>query len=161
MLGNVTVKPKKVEIFGAEREVGRVKLLKTNTIDISEIKETFKKEVAIDIIGRKISLTNNEPLSLVVNVKEVKVKYEIKGLEVEVIEGEFPTTVKPQKVNLLLEGPKSIIEMIKEDGSVMATIDAGEMAPGKNSGYVKIDLPQGVKLLYLYPKKVTVLVKKK
>ena len=157
----VEVIPEMVEIKGAEREVKRVKSLKTNSIDISGIKETVRKEIALDIIGRRISLLKEQPVSVIVRVKEINEKYEIKGLEVKAINSELPISVQPPKINLLLEGPKSLIAVIKKEKSIKATVDADGLGPGKETGNVEIDIPEGVKLLYLYPKKVTVRVKKR
>ena len=151
----VEVIPKRIEIIGAEREIKRIRSIKTNTLDISGIKESVKKEVALDIIGRKISLVREQAVSVIVKVKEVSAKHEIKGLEVKAVNNALKSSVYPSKVNILLEGPKSLIAKIKKEKSINAVVDADGLAAGKRKMEVKIDMPEGVTLLYLYPKKVT------
>lgn len=157
----VEVIPKTIEIMGAEGEIKRIRSIKTNTMDISDVKESLKKEVALDIIGRKISLVREQAVSVIVKVKEVSEKLEIKGLEVKAINSTLKSSVYPSKVNVLLEGPKSLIAAIKKEKSVKAVIDADGLAAGKRKREVRIDMPDGVKLLYLNPNKVTLRLEQK
>lgn len=68
-LSAVDVKPKMVTIEGVRSEVDRVKILKTEPIDITDAEESFSQDARIDTTGRNIRT----------EVQEVSVKVIIKG----------------------------------------------------------------------------------
>lgn len=151
----VEVMPQSVNITGPESEVKGLRFLKTSGVDISGIRSDLTREVPVDILGRKITLSTETPVTIRVRVKEVLSRLELKGTEVEVISGKFGTSIKPSKIALLLEGPKSVIDRMKKEGSVKAQVDARGLEPGVYKRVVKLELPDGIKVLYSNPKEIT------
>jgi len=68
-IGSVEITPKEVTVEGARAEVSRIKVLKTEPIDITDLNETFVQDVRLDVTGRNVRT----------EVQEVSVKIVIKG----------------------------------------------------------------------------------
>lgn len=151
--------PSSIEIIGAESEAKEVTSLKTTPVQIEGIKNDIQFEATVDTRGRKIILTNNDPVRINITVKEVMSKLEIKGILPEVINASYKTTIKPHKINIRIEGPKSLIAKLGESG-VRANLDALDLQPGIYKKEVDFVLPEGVRLLRSYPKTLQVKVSK-
>lgn len=156
---SVEVIPSTIEIIGAESEAKEISLLKTAPVQVADIKNDIQFEVTVDTRGRKIILTRNDPVTVNVSVKEVMSKLEIKGIIPEMINAAYKTTIKPGKINIQIEGPKSLIAKIGESG-VRAVVDVSEMTPGVHKKAVDLVLPEDVRLLRSYPKEVSIIISK-
>ncbi|MBI4690226.1 MAG: hypothetical protein HY754_08180 [Nitrospirae bacterium] len=53
-IGSVEINPKEVTIEGARAEVGRIKSLRTEPIDIADLDETYVQDVRFDTAGRNV-----------------------------------------------------------------------------------------------------------
>ncbi len=158
---SVVVAPSKVEITGAESEVKRIRTLKTNSIDISGAKSTVTRETLIDLPGKSVSLAIDKPVTVRVGIKEVATKREMKGVKVKVMNTPHSFSVRPSSgIYLLLEGPKSMVNALKTE-TLNVFVDAAKLEPGRYSRAVQVELPGSVKLVYSYPKKVSVRLSKK
>jgi YbbR domain-containing protein len=58
-LQTTAVVPKNIEIEGLKSEVGRIRNIKTEPVDISGVKETFVQETKLDLQGKKIRIKPN------------------------------------------------------------------------------------------------------
>lgn len=151
--------PESIEIIGAESEAKGVSSLKTTPIQVEGVKGDIEFEASVDTRGRKIILTSNDPVRVNITVKEVLSKLEIKGLIPEILNATYKTTLKPQKVNIRIEGPKSLIAKLGESG-VRATMDVIGLKPGTYNKELDLVLPEGVRLLRSYPKTIQVRISK-
>ena len=156
---SIEIIPSSTEIIGAESEAKEISFLKTAPIQVSGIKNDIQFEVSVDTRGRKIILTNSDPVTVNISVKEVMSKLEIKGIMPEILNAEYKTTLKPQKIDIRIEGPKSLISKLGESG-VKATIDVIKLTPGRHKKEVDLILPEGVRLLRSYPKAVSIYISK-
>jgi YbbR domain-containing protein len=59
------VVPKNIEIEGIQSEVGRIRNIKTESVDITGVKETFAQELKLDLRGKNI---RTKPDSVTVTV---------------------------------------------------------------------------------------------
>ncbi len=151
----VEVTPTTVEIMGPESEVKGIAVLSTGTVDITGARKDVTREVPVDILGRKISLSTETPVTVTVRIREVTARLELKRIAVKVLDGKPGVAVKPAHVSLLMEGPKSVIEGLRKTKAVEVTVDAGKLEPGTYRKPVALDLPEGVRVLYLTPREVT------
>ncbi len=157
---SVNIEPPVVEIMAAESEMKGIKFLRTGNINIAGAKEIFKKEVSIDTLGRKISLSFDNPIYANVIIREITARLDLRGLDVRVIKGGLKTEVKPLKVNLLLEGTKSAILSLNET-DVVAFVDIRDLSPGTYNKRPAINLPGNITILKVQPKELEVKVWKK
>lgn len=156
------VTPSSIEISGAESEVKSIGRLKTGSIDISGASKDIIRTVPVDISGKKIKLSKNEPVSVKVTIKEVLVKLEIKKIVPKAIniDARYKVTLSPKLMHILVEGPKSIVSTLKETG-VDITVDAIDLRTGRYKRPAQVNLPDNVKLLYSYPKEINLKVTRK
>ena len=157
---SMDVMPPQIEISGSESEVRNLKALKTAVVDITGIKGDIRKEVPIEKGGRKLTLSRDEPVTVMVRVEELTEKLELKDIKVKIFNGKANTRVTPSKVSILLEGPKSLIEYVKKERVVDAAVDARGLAAGKHTVKVDINLPEGVKVLHCHTKEATLNIPK-
>ena len=114
----------------------------------------------MEISGRKIIIDRTEPVIVTVTIKEVSAKLGLKGIRPQVINSRHNTSFKPGKLNIMIEGPKSLIATIKE-GNITAYVDALDLKPGTYKKEVSFKLPEGVRLIYSYPEKIKLTILKK
>jgi len=155
LVESVDVEPPAIEIMAAESELKGIKFLKTNSINISGFKENFKKSATIDTLGRKIIFPLDEPINVTVRIKEVTARLELKGVDLKLIKGDLKTEVKPLKIRILIEGPKSVIASIDETG-LIASVDTRDLPPGAYNMNVDLKVPETVTILNIRPKEVKV-----
>ncbi|MDT8316920.1 MAG: CdaR family protein [bacterium] len=156
---SVTITPSSIEISGAKSELKTIRQLKTVNVDISGESKDILKTVPVDISGKKIKLAQNEPVSVKVTIKEVLEKLEIKKIVPKAInlDPRYKVSLSPELMHILVEGPKSIVSALKETG-VDITVDAVDLRAGNHKRPAKVNLPDGVKLLYSYPKEINLKV---
>ncbi len=156
---SVKLTPSSIEISGAKSELKSIRLLKTGTVDISEANKDILKTVPIDISGKKIRLVKNEPVTVKVVIKEVLKKLEIKKIVPKAInlDPRYKVTLSPKLMHILVEGPKSIVSTLKERG-VDITVNAIDLRTGRHKRPAQVNLPGNVKLLYSYPKEISLKV---
>lgn len=73
VISSVVVTPEEVIVEGAKTEVGRIKFLRTEPIDIADLDETLVQDVRLDVAGRNIRT----------GVQEVSVKVAIRGQPIQ------------------------------------------------------------------------------
>ena len=153
---SVELTPPSIEISGAKSELKAVSLLKTVNVDISGASKDLVKMVPVDISGKKIRLTKNEPVAVKVTIKEVLEKLEIKKIlpKATNLDSRYRVTLSPKLMHILVEGPKSIVSALKETG-VDITVDATDLRAGNHKRPAQVNLPDNVKLLYSYPKEIS------
>ncbi|MDH3974641.1 MAG: CdaR family protein [Deltaproteobacteria bacterium] len=151
--------PSVMEIIGAESEAKEVGSLKTIPVQVEGIKSDIQFDAAVDTRGRKIILTSNDPVRVNISIKEVMSKLEIKGVMPEIINASYKTTLKPGKVNIRIEGPKSLVAKLGESG-VRANVNVSGLRPGVHKKEVELILPEGVRLLQVYPKTIKIKISK-
>ena len=159
IIESAEVTPSSIEIFGAESVVKSIRRLKTVSVDVSGASKDILRIVPVDISGKKIKLTKNEPVAVKVIIKEVLEKLEIKKILPKAInlDPRYKVTFSPKLMHILVEGPKSIVSTLKETG-VDITVDAIDLRTGSHKRPVQVNLPDNVKLLYSYPKEINLKV---
>lgn len=157
LVESVNVVPPAIEIMAAESEMKGIKFLKTNSINLTGVKESFKKEVSIDTLGRKINISFDKPVYMNAIIREITARLDIRDLELRVIKGRLKTEIQPLKINVLLEGPKHIIMSLKET-SVIASVDTRDLTPGTYNKRVVINVPGNITILNVRPKELEVKV---
>lgn len=153
------VTPSSIEISGGESVVKSIRTLKTGSVDISGASKDVSRTVAVDISGKKIEMSKNEPVTVKVTIREVLEKLEIKDILPKAInlDPRYRLTLSPGKMHILVEGPKGIVSTLKETG-VDITVDAADLRTGSHKRPAKVSLPEKVKLLYSYPKEINLKV---
>ena len=157
---SVEIIPQVIDIMGAESEAKNIRTLRTVAISISGANSDINKEVQVDIRGRKVIIDRKDPVIVNVKIKEVSAKLELKDVRPEVINSRYRASLKPEKINIMIEGPKSLVNSMKE-GGIVAQVNAGDLKPGAYKKDIEFKLPDGVRLIYSYPKNVTLRVSDK
>jgi diadenylate cyclase len=67
-LGTVSVKPNRIRITGARSEVKRLKELSTETISITDAKESIEREVRVSINARTVWRVDEKPVIMTIEI---------------------------------------------------------------------------------------------
>lgn len=79
---DVIVNPEQVQIQGPESMINGIDSVYTEDVNIGSLKETTVKEVGVNLPGTKISLVNDETVSVKIVIKEIFVLKRIYGVPV-------------------------------------------------------------------------------
>ncbi len=106
----VIVNPEQVQIQGPESMINGIDSIYTEDINIGSLKETTVKEAGVNLPGTKISLVNDETVSVKIVIKEIFVLKRIYGVPVVPINvGEdFNAIIEDATALVLLKIPKRI-----------------------------------------------------
>ncbi len=149
----VKIRPKKVLVSGPESILKGMKLLETEPVDVSGAKSSFKQNVHV----LAEHLTDVKPPDVVVSVPVVPQIVSRVFEQVKVIARGFPLRhkVTPPRVKLTVKGPSNVLrEMNLGEEAVFVTNDGPLRREVQLP--VKVDLPPGLQLVSIQPKRVTV-----
>jgi hypothetical protein len=125
---SVTVSPERVRVRGPESHVGAVEKAFTETISLSDLREsrTFQ-QVAVDIPDHKVAPLD-AAVSVRVEVAEEQLERRFTNVPVRTSSG---AAVVPAGASLLLRGPRSIVESLRPEDVrlVVDPSDGGPAAP--------------------------------
>lgn len=143
--GGPVINPGWVTIRGPASTVLRLKNVTTQTLDLSKVRESVEREVALDYDPRLVSCTpEHVVVSLRVSERSERVLANLPPtvlVDSEDVDAEvFPTTV-----SLTVEGPAAVLDTLSS-GDVSILINLGGMKPATYTLAPEIILPPGVTL---------------
>ncbi len=157
-LVKVTVIPSKVRIRGPESLVYKIKRLRTKPLDISNLKGEVLRTVELEVPDM-LTVLPSATVKVKLLIQEKIVEREIKDLSIKPEGASGPVKLKPNKVCVVLRGPERLLGPFAEL-KLKATVDLKGLKPGRYRLPVKLKLPEGIKIIHLQPKRITVEIPK-
>lgn len=156
-LYEVKVEPASVELTASDGVLAKMETVFTSSFDISELSTPKSFDVTID--QRYLNLVKSasvERVTAYVDIRPVLIERKFINVKVDAV-GQERSSVKPKHVEVIVNGPKELLESISPS-AIRAYVDISFNAAGKHSEEVKIKLPEGIVSYSVVPKKVEVVV---
>ncbi|MCM2322470.1 MAG: CdaR family protein [Oligoflexia bacterium] len=147
------VKPETVRIKGAESRVDGVTEVQTTPVDISGIRQSLEKEVALDIARYSVQLDSPMP-HLFVDVEAMSANFRIKNVDIRVLSS-YKVRLDEKAVTVLVRADQGELKSL-DRSKVYAVVDLKGMPKGRYLRPVKVMLPEELGLVKVIPDKVNV-----
>jgi hypothetical protein len=152
-VGKVEVRPEIVRVKGPESRVDAVTEVVTKPIEVSDLKKTFDKEVALDLARAGVQLDGPLPRGLV-EIEPISANFRIKNVDIRVISS-YKVRVEEQSVTVLVRATPKEMEALDRN-QVFAVVDLRTKGMGRFYEPVRVTLPPSVGLVKAIPDHVTV-----
>jgi YbbR domain-containing protein len=148
-------RPPQVTVKGPSGELNSLKFIPTLPIEVSNLTE--RTVVGTDLDFKALHLTLKEQISILadLNIGPKTLTRTFSG--VPVAAGPLPARLSPAQISLTLQGPYPQVKDLKPE-EVKATVDTGNLSPGRHRLNVSVDLPAGASLMKMNPAAVTATV---
>lgn len=159
LLSESSVTPSTVALSGPEREMERLPVVRTEHIDLSEVREERALDVRLQLPEGFLK-AQPDVLAAKISVKPIPAQRVFDKIPVgpHAPPG-FAGTVEPSKVRATLVGPKELLDQLQNSEVELRAATNG-LSEGRHETGIEADLPNGVLLFATDPKKVIVTLMK-
>lgn len=155
LLKEVRVFPEQVKVFGAKSVLEKLKTFSTDSVDIGGANKSLITTVHIISPERNIRLAGGDQVEVRPIIIEKEEDREFRSIPIIVIPPGMKATLKPDRVNVVLHGPKSKLTQIKIE-ELMATVNPLDLPEGEKNISPKLSLPKGISLVKVIPDQVEI-----
>lgn len=150
---NTTVKPEYVRVKGAESRVDAISEISTIPVDVSELRQSIEREVALDLNRNTLQIESALP-KISITVEPVSANFKIKNVDVRVI-SLYKTKIEEKNVTVLVRADSNDLKSL-DKSQVYAVVDMTGKEKGKYLEPVKVTLPKNIGLVKVIPSHVNV-----
>lgn len=147
----VSANPPDVEIKGPESEVGKLRSIETDPLNIDGIKASVTHHAKFSILGGKARLVEKKPVEIKVEVEEISITRKISGIPVRIIESSWNATISPDSIELVVKGPISMVNKITPV-DINVEINLKDLPPKSYKLKPKFSLPGNVTVVSYSPR---------
>ena len=155
----VEVQPMTTQISGPANVVGKIKRLDLMPVSVKDIKETITAITTPDTQRYRISIEGASKFKVTVHIKPKQGERKITHVPVRLIRGDHPVSIWPTEVSVRLCGEVPLLNSLKKK-DINVTLDVSTLKPGSYKLEPDVSIPPGFKCLKIYPKKISVWVKR-
>ena len=120
--------PKEIAVIGPENEIDKIKRIMTEPIDVENKDKTFSTEVPLIILSSHISFLTTEKIKAEIQIGEMNIARKLSNIPVKIIPSDFKIDFNPKTIDVILEGPQSIINGLDKT-KISAEIDISKLDP--------------------------------
>ena len=149
-------KPLSVILRGPENILGPMEEVLTKPINIKGLSESFKKEIALDIVEDLEIIAPSEIILAEVFIEERIVTRKFYDIKVEGKDSPYVYGITPAAINIEVKGPVNIIEKLHTEKGIKVYVDLEGLKPGIYVRRAAITLPIKTTLIGVKPEIFTV-----
>lgn len=146
--------PKNVRIKGPRSVVETISEIRSDPVDLANIPTALKWEIPLRTGYPNVTFDEDEEPKLLAEVEPTGSNFRVAGVPIRVT-GNKNSTLKPERAALYVNCPPNLIRTLTLD-KVKAYVEVPETKAGTYVREVKVELPQGVKLVRVVPNRVQV-----
>jgi YbbR domain-containing protein len=146
--------PKNVRIKGPRNVLEGISEIRSEPVDLSDIPANLKWEIPLRTGHPNVYFDEDTEPRLIAEVEPTGSNFRVAGVPIRVM-GTRVSSLKPEKAALYVNCPPNLIRTLTPD-RVKAYVEVPETKSGTYVREVKVDLPQGVKLVRIVPDRVQV-----
>ena len=153
---DAATEPSSVELVGAFSVIQSIKELKTKPIDLTDINESFKKKIPLDLENASIISKSGRIVIVSVPVHEVLVLKTIEDIPIQIRSTASKVSIEPPWITIQVKGA---FEMLGNRGildQIHSFIDLKDLEPGVYARHAYIDIPVGLKMTEANPQVFTI-----
>lgn len=158
-VANIQVSPRTVTLRGPDSRLEAIESVRTERIDISDRTESLQREVRLDIDDGLVSVELDSAIQLDVDIETEEISETLSDLPVDAVNTSYETSVDPQRAELMIRGPESVITDLDRD-LIRVEIDLSDedqRPPGTFSLQAEVvNLPPEVELRRIHPERFRV-----
>lgn len=144
-----TVEPAEVTVTGLQATVAKLQKISTLPVDINGLQKN--KSFVVGLAGADAGIKHSvQEVSVILQVGEKKINKTFEGILVEVVDGFYPTKVKPRNVAITVQGVPAVLSFI-DSSAFQAFVDVGDLSPGKHERKIKAKIPEETVLIEIKP----------
>jgi YbbR domain-containing protein len=157
--GALAISPSWVSIIGPASAVDRINSVTTEALDLSKVKESFEREIPIDVLGARFT-SDPDRVTVTVRVEQRGERVFANVPPTVLIDSEdYYATVEPNTVTLTLTGPRAVLDTLQY-GDVSVLLNLGGLSQSSYRIAPEVILPPGVQLSDLSADSLTVKIVK-
>lgn len=146
--------PASVKITGPLRDVRQMQRIETAALDVSGASTDVSR--VVNLINPGWLRVSVEQVDATVRIKEIISDRRFRGVQIQVRDTTYKTSVDPPQADLIVRGPMLKLNALNLDQSVY--VDARGTQPGLHEMPVQVDLSQGLELVHQTPLKAKLLL---
>ncbi len=158
-VGRIYVEPRETQVSGAAREVGKLKYLELNPINLKNSRETFTREVSLNFQGLHLSVEGPSKFKVTVFIRPTMGEKKIDHVPIRLKKGVYKVSLWPTEVSVKLEGEKPALDKVRIK-RIKAFLDVSQLKPGTYRLEPRIEVPEKFKSKGITPRKIKVRVKR-
>jgi len=153
-----TTDPSGMELIGPESVIEAMFELKTKPIDLTNVNETFKKKIPLDLEDPSVVSFPDQVVTVTVPLEQQLVS---KTVDIPVLAGntDFQVKIEPAEIILTIKGPFDKLSSKEVLDRIYAYIDLKDMKPGVYVRHAEIDMPVDLIMTDAGPQVFTIKIK--
>lgn len=155
-----TTDPTSVILSGAESLINEIQVLKTRPVDLTNARESFRKEMPLDIDSTRLVKADSPIIVVSVQIQEAQVEKSIEHIPIQIRNSSFSARIEPDVMTIAIKGPYSIIHNKETLDRIYAFVDLEGMTPGVYARHSYINIPVGLAMTRSDPRVFTVTIEK-
>jgi YbbR domain-containing protein len=140
--------------------INEIQVLKTRPVDLTNARESFKKEMPLDIDSTRLVTADSPIIVVSVQIQEAQVEKSIEHIPVQIRNSSFSARIEPEVMTIAIKGPYSIIHNKETLDRIYAFVDLEGMTPGVYARHSYINIPVGLTMTRSDPRVFTVTIEK-
>lgn len=162
-LGDVTVRPSRVQVTGPESSIENLEYVWTEPVDVTDRTESFEKRVNLRIDDPYIQYDVDRIITVKVPIDTQEVTRTLQDVGVVAVNTTYDSQIRPQSIAVTVRGPKPIVDRMSPE-KLYAAVDLAaenDQPPGTFSKPARIaNLPPEVNLVDFHPAEFIVTTKR-
>jgi hypothetical protein len=147
------IKPEILRIKGPASKVDALTQVSTIPIDVSTLKQSQEKEVALDLTRYGVQLDGELP-KVLIEVAPVTANFRIKNVDIRVLSF-YKVRIEEKNVTVLVRAASSDLQSLDKT-KVYGIVDLSRRPKGKYNEPLKVVLPKNIELVKVLPDQVHV-----
>ena len=153
---NAATEPAVVELIGASTLIQSIKELKTKPIDITNVSESFKKEIPLDLENPSITSSSDPIIIVSVPVQEKLISKTIENIPIQVWNSTLKVNIEPSKISIRIKGPFGTLSNKEITDQIYSFIDLKGLEPGVYARHAYINIPWNLIMTDAVPQVFTI-----
>lgn len=157
-VSRTVLEPETVKITGSYETLQSVERIKTHPVDITNLEDNLVTQALLDP-PEGVSLLYEPTVKILIQVEEKPIEKTIKGLSIEtqnVPQGK-KVILQPDKVDLLVQGHRDVLENIKME-DIRAIVNLDGLKESENEVEITVDIDSKIKILKVDPGKAKITI---
>ncbi len=153
-LEKVVVQPDKVRVTGPESEISGLRVLETYPIELGRAKQTFSREIGLNLNGLHITVDGDSIVKVTVRVRAIEGTMRFQNVKVQGFDVQGQLSWWPTEITVILEGPKPVLKMISSRDIIVRV--PRDLKQGKQWLAPDVSVPAGLVVKKTIPETIRI-----
>ena len=160
-ISKTSTAPRGVLLRGPKHVLDKVKNVSTHPIDVTDVSESFKKEISLDLSNGLEVLSPKTPILAEITVSEEILTKLFPDITVQGNDSKHTYEITPPVITIIVKGPAKLLESLSTSPDFNVYVDIKGLDPGVYVRRATLELPVETTLISAAPEIFTVSITKK